>query len=110
MRRSKVQRQEAKRERRGGLMGARKAKDDRKAEARWVVVEADDCRVPKYLVNGRPAGFERQLADSLAERAHPSQRKYTVVAVDVFVWARAQGEPITAARAAAEFVAQEDGA
>jgi hypothetical protein len=108
VRRSKVQRQEARRERRGGLLGARKAKDDRRAEARWVVVEAADCRVPKYLVNGNPAGFERELADSLAKRAHPDQREYTVVDVEVFAWARALGEPVSAARAVAEFVPEDE--
>lgn len=103
MRRSKVQRQEARRERRGGILNRRKSTGEKVEQPRWVVVEADDCRVPKYLVNGSPAGFERQLAESLAQRAHPDQREYTVVEVEVFAWARAQGEPVSAAKANARF-------
>ena len=76
---------------------------EKPTSARWVVVEANDCRVPKYLVNGTPAGFEKPLAENLARRAHPDQREYTVVDVDVFVWARAQGEPISAAKAAVSY-------
>lgn len=99
MRRSKVQRQEERRARRGGMLGRKKDAGEKRDEPRWVVVEAHDCRVPKYLVNGNPAGFELELAESLARRAHPDQREYTVVEVGVFVWARAQGEPVTAAKA-----------
>lgn len=108
MRRSKVQRQEQRRERRGGLLGRQKAKGERPSEARWVVVEVNDCRVPKYLVNGSPGGFERQLAENLAKRAHPDQREYTVVEVDVFAWARAQGEPITVDAAVRNYRLQQD--
>jgi hypothetical protein len=108
VRRSKVQRQEQRRERRGGLLGGQKAKAERPSEARWVVVEANDCRVPKYLVNGSPAGFERQLAENLAKRAHANQREYTVVEVEVFVWARAQGEPISAAMAVSSYEPEEE--
>ncbi len=107
MRRSKVQRQEARRERRGSVLGRRKEAGEKREEARWIPVAADDCRVPKYLVNGNPAGFERQLADNLAKRAHPEQREYTVVEVEVFVWARAQGEPISAAKAVSSYEPQD---
>lgn len=76
---------------------------------RWVVVEANDCRVPKYLVNGQAAGFEKALALTLAARAHPGQTEYTVVEVDVFRWARALGEPISAQKALQDFVPKGEG-
>lgn len=106
MRRSKVQRQEQRRERRGGLLGRKKDAGEKRDDPRWVVVEAHDCRVPKYLVNGSPAGFERELAENLARRAHPDQREYTVVEVGVFAWARAQGEPVSVQRAMREYAAE----
>jgi hypothetical protein len=58
-------------------------------------------------VNGSPGGFERQLAENLAKRAHPNQREYAVVEVEVFVWARAQGEPISAAKAVSSYEPEE---
>lgn len=90
----------------------RRAKVPRKEkpkQARWVPVRADDCRVPKYLVNGVAAGFERALAENLAMRAHPDQCEYAVVEVGVFRWARAKGEPISAARAVTCYVPDDDG-
>lgn len=65
----------------------------------WVVCEQDDCRRPKYLINGVPAGFEREQAERLAMRATPSQIAYDLIPVEVFTWARAAGEPMSAQRA-----------
>lgn len=72
---------------------------ERAPQQMYVVCEQQDCRRPKYLVNDSPAGFERELADHLAARAHPGQPEYTVVPVEVFTWARAAGEPMSAQRA-----------
>lgn len=84
-------------------------REEKPEQPKWVVVEAADCRVPKYLIGGKPAGFEKPLALTLAARAHPGQPEYTVVEVDVFRWARALGEPVSAQRAVTEFVPQGEG-
>lgn len=89
----------------GGCLSVplRKAREERRPQQMYVVCEESDCRRPKYLINDMPAGFERELAERLAARAHPNQPTYAVVPAEVFTWARAGGEPLTADDAVKRF-------
>lgn len=79
--------------------GKKPPRQERGPQPMWVVCEEQDCRRPKYLVNGQPAGFEREQAERLAMRANVNQVAYAIVPVEVFAWARAAGEPMSAQRA-----------
>lgn len=81
----------------------KKPREDREPQPMFVVCEQDDCRRPKYLVNGVPAGFEREQAERLAMRATPNQVAYDIVPVEVFTWARAAGEPMSSTQAIKQF-------
>lgn len=105
MRRSKVQRQEARRERRLGLR--RPAKKDVKSEPeRYSVVLREDVRQGKYLWAEHADGFDKAHAEQLAEPVHGQRDRYTVVPIEVQRWARAKGEPIGADKALAHYSAE----
>lgn len=109
MRRSKIQRQEARRERTKQAHGrVLQKKAEAQEEQRFMVVRADDCRIPKYLHKEGGRGFEESLALQLAEPV-PAQASagvlYEVVPLHVFQGARDAGEPISAAKARTMFPA-----
>ena len=111
MRRSKIQRQEERRERLRDRQGRRVIqKEAAQEEQRFMVVRSDDCRVPKYLHKEGGRGFEETLAIQLAEPV-PAQMNagvlYDVVPLHVFHAARDAGEPISAAAALTKFPAPE---
>lgn len=106
MRRSKVQRQEVRRERRLSFRAERREKTDTVQE-RWMVALASDCRVPKYPFRSAPVGFDEPIAHRLAELA-PGGPKYAVLPLAVFDWARAQGEPMSVERALRDYKPEED--
>jgi len=114
VRRSKIQRQEERRERtklRQGRVLQKKA--DAQEEQRFMVVRSDDCRVPKYLHAEGGKGFEEALALQLAKPV-PAQANagvlYSVVPLHVFQEAREAGEPISAAAAITKFPAPSEDA
>ena len=81
----------------------KKPREEREPQPMWVVCELENCRRPKYLVNGVPAGFEREQAERLAMRATPNQVAYDIVPVEVFTGARAAGEPMSSQEAVKQF-------
>ena len=99
MRRSKVKRQEAKRER-GRLFGARTRHKEEKAEkpTLYTVVLLEDVRQVKYLYCGAESfdGYPLEHAERLAAPVPGQPQSYTVLPLEVHRWARAQGEPLSA--------------
>lgn len=85
------------------MLRKRKPREDKEPQPMWVVCEQQDCRRPKYLVNGVAAGFEREQAERLAMRATPSQVTYDIIPVEVFTWARAAGKPLSSQEAVKQF-------
>lgn len=85
------------------MLRKNKQREERAPQPMWVVCEQGDCRRPKYLVNGVPAGFEREQAERLAMRATVKQVAYDIVPVEVFAWARAGGQPISSQEAVKQF-------
>lgn len=73
-----------------------------------MVALAQDCRVPKYPFLCAPVGFDEHVAHRLAELVDGAPR-YAVLPLDVFRWARAQGEPITAQEALERYELEEPG-
>jgi len=108
MRRSKVQRQEERRER-GRIFGKRVKKEEKAEPARYTVVFVDDVRQPKYLYCGSESfdGYPLEHAERLAAPVPGQEQRYTVIALDVHRWARGQGEPMTAKAAIAAYKAEE---
>ncbi len=106
MRRSKVQRQEARRERRVKLGGRGAGKKDKPTETRYTVVLREDCRRGKYLWAEHAEGFDRAHAEQLAEPVHGQRDRYTVVPLEVHRWARAKGEPMSADKALSHYRAE----
>lgn len=93
----------------------RRKKRERKEKpepVRHVIVERADVRILKYPASGEPFGFTPDHAARLAEPV-PDQRPYDAIPVEVFVWVRAQGRPMTTREALEGFAArpkeQEDG-
>ena len=75
---------------------------DKPPQTRWIVCAEDDCRHTKYLVGDKPAGFEREHAERLAQ--HVTDRfRWSIIPVEVFAWARAGGKPMTPDEAVAAF-------
>ena len=107
MRRSKVQRQEARREKVASLrQRTAQKKEDKPAEVRYTVVKTDDARQGKYLWCAYE-GVTLEHAERLAAPVPGQEQRYTVIPVDVHRWARAQGEPITAQKATAAYEPEE---
>lgn len=100
MRKSKVQRQEARRGRRKML---RRAEKPDRVEARYTVVREDDIRQPKYLYAEAAEGFDKAHAEELALYVKGQTARYTVVPLEVHRWARAKGEPISPQAALAAY-------
>jgi len=105
MRRSKVQRQEERRER-GRIFGKRVKKEEKAEPQRFTVVHTDDARRGKYLWCAYE-GVNYEHAERLAAPVPGQIHAYTVIPVDVHRWARGQGEPMTAKAAIAAYKAEE---
>lgn len=97
MRRSKVQRQEERRERRAKTQ-RRVADKEPKTEVRYTVVRTDDARQGKYLWCAYE-GVTLEHAERLAAPVPGQAQRYSVVPVEVHRFAREMGEPVTAPKA-----------
>ena len=107
MRRSKVQRQEARREKVASLrQRTAQKKEDKPAEVRYTVVKTDDARQGKYLWCAYE-GVTLEHAERLAAPVPGQQQRYSVIPVDVHRFARDLGEPINAQKAIAKYEAEE---
>ena len=104
MRRSKVQRQEARREKLSRFRGPGK-KEEKSAPQLYTVVRTDDARQGKYLWCEHE-GITLEHAERLAAPVPGQAQAYTVVPVDVHRFARSLGEPISPKAATAKFKAQ----
>jgi hypothetical protein len=104
MRRSKVQRQEARREKRGRL-GIRPKKEEKVEPTHYTVVYAEDVRQPKYLFCGAESfdGYPLEHAERLAAPVPGQESRYAVLPLDVHRWARSKGEPMSPKAALAGF-------
>ena len=99
MRRSKVQRQEARREKVASLrQRTAQKKEDKPAEVRYTVVKTDDARQGKYLWCAYE-GVTLEHAERLAAPVPGQTVRYTVVPVEVHRFARTLGEPISPPKA-----------
>lgn len=105
MRRSKVQRQEARREKLSRFRGPGK-KEEKSAPELYTVVRTDDARQGKYLWC-EYEGITLEHAERLAAPVPGQSVSYTVVPVDVHRFARSLGEPISPSAATAKYQAQE---
>lgn len=96
MRRSKIARQEARRER--GRKVLQRGPKEEKVEVRYTVVRTDDARHGKYLWCAYE-GVTLEHAERLAAPVPGQEQRYSVVPVEVHRLAREMGEPITAPKA-----------
>lgn len=97
MRRSKVQRQEARREKLSRFRGPGK-KEEKSAPQLYTVVRTDDARQGKYLWC-EYEGITLEHAERLAAPVPGQSVRYSVVPVDVHRFARSLGEPISSPKA-----------
>lgn len=97
MRRSKVQRQEARREKLSRFRGLGK-KEEKSAPELYTVVRTDDARQGKYLWC-EYEGVTLEHAERLAAPVPGQSQRYSVVPVEVHRFARSLGEPITPPKA-----------
>ena len=104
MRRSKVQRQEARREKLSRFRGPGK-KEEKSAPQLYTVVRTDDARQGKYLWC-EYEGITLEHAERLAAPVPGQTESYAVVPIDVHRFARSLGEPISPAAATAKYQAQ----
>lgn len=104
MRRSKVQRQEARREKKGRT-SFRVKKEEAAGPTRYTVVYAEDVRQPKYLFCGAESfdGYPLEHAERLAAPVPGQESRYAVLPLDVHRWARSKGEPMSPKAALAGF-------
>lgn len=91
MRRSKIKRQEDRRERQRTVTQRRAKEAPRQPEA-WTVVHQDDVTEMKYWPSWKPDWFDEDHARALAEPAHPDHRW---VAINVADLARYGGPGVT---------------
>jgi len=98
VRRSKVQRQEARRERKSVFGGRGKKKEEKTEPERFTVVRTDDARQGKYLWCAYE-GISLEHAERLAAPVPGQEQRYTVIPVEAHRLAREMGEPITAPKA-----------
>lgn len=105
MRRSKIKRQEERRDRQRTTTRRAKEAGPRQATA-WTVVHADDVTEMKYPANWKPDWFDKEHAHTLAEPAHPDQKW---VAISVEDLARFGGPGVTYKEAMAKKAKAGDG-
>jgi hypothetical protein len=105
VRRSKVQRQEARREKLSRFRGPAK-KQEKSAPKLYTVVRTDDARQGKYLWC-EYEGITLDHAERLAAPVPGQEVRYSVVPVEVHRWARSTGTPLTASEALEGFAQEE---
>ena len=97
MRRSKVQRQEARRERRLKTFRRKENKDEQGPQM-FTVVRTDDARHGKYLWCEHE-GMTLEQAERLAAPVPGQTVRYSVVPIEVHRFARTLGEPVSPPKA-----------